>query len=168
MNEIDVISEVANELVLAVEEAMKDLPGTANNMPFVQLLIEYKEMMELFAAQQNAYYRATELWRSKTPGKERTFPDVANLTLFLLEQNDEQASEIEALEAKLATAEGLCDAEVFAVVYSNYDPLEIDSLWATEQLAIDHRERLNDSMWTVVSMTVHSTPYTADEENTDA
>jgi len=104
MNEIDVISEVANELVLAVEEAMKDLPGTANNMPFVQLLIEYKEMMELFEAQQNAYYRATELWRSKTPGKERTFPDVANLTLFLLEQNDEQASEIAALEAKLAKA----------------------------------------------------------------
>lgn len=104
MNEIDVISEVANELVLAVEEAMKDLPGTANNMPFVQLLIEYKEMMELFEAQQNAYYRATELWRSKTPGEERTFPDVANLTLFLLEQNDEQASEIEALEAKLAKA----------------------------------------------------------------
>ena len=107
MNEIDVISEVANELVLAVEEAMKDLPGTVNNMPFVQLLIEYKEMMELFEAQQNAYYRATELWRSKTPGKERTFPDVANLTLFLLEQNDEQASEIAALEAKLATAERL-------------------------------------------------------------
>jgi len=107
MNEIDVISEVANELVLAVEEAMKDLPGTANNMPFVQLLIEYKEMMELFEAQQNAYYRATELWRSKTPGKERTFPDVANLTLFLLEQNDEQASEIAALEAKLAAAERL-------------------------------------------------------------
>jgi len=35
-------------------------------------------------------------------------------------------------------------------------------------LAIDHRDRLNDSMWTVVRMTVHSTPYTADEENTDA
>ena len=104
-NETDVISEVANELVVAVEEAMKDLPGTANNMPFVQLLIEYKEMMELFEAQQNAYYRATELWRSKTPGKERTFLDVGNLTLFLLEQNDEQAAEIEALEAKLAAAE---------------------------------------------------------------
>lgn len=74
---------------------------------------------------------------------------------------------IEALEAELAAAEKLCDAEVFAVVYSNYDPLEIDSLWATEQLAIDHRDRLNDSMWTVVRMTVHSKPYTADEENTD-
>ncbi len=77
-------------------------------------------------------------------------------------------AKIEALEAKLAAAEKLCDAEVFAVVYSNYDPLEIDSLWATEQLAIDHRDRLNDSMWTVVRMTVHSKPYTADEENTDA
>lgn len=77
-------------------------------------------------------------------------------------------AKIEALEAELAAAEKLCDAEVFAVVYSNYDPLEIDSLWATEQLAIDHRDRLNDSMWTVVRMTVHSKPYTADEENTDA
>ena len=77
-------------------------------------------------------------------------------------------AKIEALEAKLAAAEGLCDAEVFAVVYSNYDPLEIDSLWATEQLAMEHRERLNDSMWTVVRMTVHLTPYTADEEDTDA
>ena len=67
-------------------------------------------------------------------------------------------AKIEALEAKLAESERLCDAEVFAVVYSNYDPLEIDSLWATEQLAMDHRERLNDSMWTVVRMTVHSTP----------
>jgi len=87
---------------------------------------------------------------------------------ILLRDLTTATAKIEALEAKLAAAEKLCDAEVFAVVYSNYDPLEIDSLWATEQLAIDHRDRLNDSMWTVVRMTVHSTPYTADEENTDA
>ena len=132
MNEIDVISEVANELVLAVEEAMKDLPGTANNMPFVQLLIEYKEMMELFEAQQNAYYRATELWRSKTPGKERTFPDVANLTLFLLEQNDEQASEIAALEAKLAAVESLAD--LARDVSDVFDPANKREASANEKL----------------------------------
>lgn len=46
---------------------------------------------------------------------------------------------------------------VWAVVYSNYEPAEVDSLWATEELAnIRLSQLLGD--WTVVEWAVGTEP----------
>lgn len=43
--------------------------------------------------------------------------------------------------------------KIFAVVYANFYPLEIDSLWATEELAERRADNLN-GMWRVREMEV--------------
>jgi len=53
------------------------------------------------------------------------------------------------------------NSAVFAVVFSNYQPFEIDSLWTTKELAESRRNQLGD-MWGVQEMTVNTEPYTAD------
>lgn len=56
----------------------------------------------------------------------------------------------------LENAPDLC---VHAVVYDGYFPREVDSLWATEDLAGDRRDELNSrlstDMWEVVPMRVY-------------
>lgn len=42
---------------------------------------------------------------------------------------------------------------VYAVVYSNYEPAEVDSLWMTRELAERRADEL-DSGWTVTPMSV--------------
>jgi len=55
--------------------------------------------------------------------------------------------------------ENVPDLYVHAVVYDAYFPREVDSLWATENLARDRRDELNDQwdtdMWEVVPMRVY-------------
>jgi hypothetical protein len=48
---------------------------------------------------------------------------------------------------------------VWAVVYGNYEPTEVDSLWATEELAKRRKDEvdaqpLSSGMWDVVPWTV--------------
>jgi hypothetical protein len=48
---------------------------------------------------------------------------------------------------------------VWALVYSNYEPAEVDSLWATEELARKREAKLGEaaggsSMWRVVEWSV--------------
>jgi hypothetical protein len=43
--------------------------------------------------------------------------------------------------------------KIFAVVFANYYPLEIDSLWTTEELADKRSDKL-DSMWRVQELWV--------------
>lgn len=49
---------------------------------------------------------------------------------------------------------------IWAVVYGNYEPAEVDSLWATEDLALRREEKLDEaadgdmSMWRVVQWKV--------------
>lgn len=48
---------------------------------------------------------------------------------------------------------------VWAVQYSNYEPMEIDSLWSTQELAEKYAEKLNDAtdspLWDVTEKHVH-------------
>ncbi len=46
---------------------------------------------------------------------------------------------------------------VWAVVYRNYEPTEVDSLWATKELALRRVAELNNAIvdgWNVVQWTV--------------
>lgn len=43
--------------------------------------------------------------------------------------------------------------QVWAVVYSNYEPAEVDSLWATQELAEKRAAKL-EGMWDVTEWTV--------------
>lgn len=43
---------------------------------------------------------------------------------------------------------------VYAVVFSNYYPLQVDSLWWGRDDAESHREGLSDPVWEVVEMRV--------------
>ena len=50
---------------------------------------------------------------------------------------------------------------VWAVIYANYDPEEVASLWATQELAQAERDRLNSKpgssrMWEICEMTVRT------------
>jgi hypothetical protein len=49
---------------------------------------------------------------------------------------------------------------VYAVVYSNYDPMEVDSLWLHEEAAKNQCDKKNkeywpSDMWEVCPKTVH-------------
>lgn len=51
-------------------------------------------------------------------------------------------------------------SEVWAVVFSNYSPAEIDSLWTTEEEASKRRDELNEKssgMWQVAPMSLRET-----------
>lgn len=47
---------------------------------------------------------------------------------------------------------------VFVVVFSNYSPAEVDSIWTTEALAQARVDELNDNMWQVEEWTVRDSP----------
>ena len=56
---------------------------------------------------------------------------------------------VRELEAKLRTAK-----TVYAVSYSNYYPLEVESIWSAKELAIARRDSKNDIMWNVVEIQI--------------
>jgi len=53
---------------------------------------------------------------------------------------------------------------VWAVVYGNYFPYEVDSLWATKKLALNRAEELGD-LWEIVEMPILQKKEDRDEKD---
>ena len=53
-------------------------------------------------------------------------------------------------------------ANCWMVVFSNYDPFEVDTIWSTRELAEKRADKLNDlndeSPWTIQKMAILSDP----------
>lgn len=62
-------------------------------------------------------------------------------------------AQVESLERRLKTWVA-SRGKVWAVVFSNYDPPELDTLWNSEAAAKARVDKLNGD-WNVVEMTVH-------------
>lgn len=43
---------------------------------------------------------------------------------------------------------------VWAVIFSNYEPTEVDSIWSTKERAEERAEELDDGMWRVIAWEV--------------
>ena len=50
---------------------------------------------------------------------------------------------------------GAMPGKCFAVTYSNYFPLEVDSLWATQEAA-EAQAKILEGDWRVVEMDIHA------------
>ena len=80
-------SFVDSDLVASVEEAMKRLDGSPENLPIAEMLKEYIEMMETFNLQWKADQRAVKLWQD-AHNRPHTLPDRTNMVSWLMKELD--------------------------------------------------------------------------------